>query len=523
MNTRWLQDAYEQGHRALRARQFRKAEAIGADITDRVPMRPEGWILLARASQQQCDPKAMALHAARAQDAAPERHDLTILRIEAEISKGCIASALTLLDRLAHEFGLSKNILQQVATLYTQLGRHHDAYHCAARLAAPPADAASARLTLANTALAIGELDEAIAILDDVITGNGADAEAQLARSNLRRVSTKKNHIAELKRRLSGLEGRDPGIAPLCYALGKELEDVGDFDAAFACFARGAARRRAELTYDVQADVAAITMISDTFDHTWWQTTEPSWASEAPIFILGLPRSGSTLIDRIIGGHPAVTSLGETNDFALAVMHAGGPAGDKATLITGAARASMTALSDLYLGATSGYGEPAAQLIDKTPGNLLYLGLIMKALPNARVVHVARHPIAAGYAMFKTLFRMGYPYSYDLSDIGSYWLAYDGLMAHWRGLEPGRILDVSYEDLVDDQEGLTRKILAHCGLNWSETCLDFHTNPGPTATASAAQVRQPLYQHARDIWRHYERQLVPLADQLTSAGVELHL
>ena len=531
IDKRWLQVAVQRGQRALSARQSAAVKTIANEITQRVPQRPEGWVLLARDSQQQCDPKAMVRYAQRAQKAAQTQLALKVLVIEATIANGAIAQAIALLDDLASQYARlssaqhapSQAGLRQVATLYTQLGRHHDAYRCIARLVSQTNVEPASHFMLAQAALTIGRLDEARGILDSVIAANSNEAEAQLARSNLRRVNVEHNHINSLKQSLSGLEPRDAGFVPLCYALGKEFEDLGDSDAAFTYFARGAKARRAALSYDVQADIKAMANISDTFDNNWWQATEPGAPLDAPVFILGLPRSGSTLIDRIIGAHPEASSLGEINDFAFAVMRAGGPAGDKSALIDGAARADMNALSDHYLGATRGYGESAVRLIDKTPGNFLYLGLIMKALPNARIIHIARHPVAAGYAMYKTLFRMGYPFSYDLADIGSYWLAYDKLMAHWRALAPTRILEVSYEALIDDQACVSRELLAHCGLDWSPQCMDFHSNSAPTATASAAQVRHPLYRHARDIWRNYQQSLAPLANQLISAGVTLDL
>ena len=202
-------------------------------------------------------------------------------------------------------------------------------------------------------------------------------------------------------------------------------------------------------------------------------------------------------------------------------MRHGAPASDKQTLMDNVAKSDMPVLGAEYWHASRGYGETEPHLIDKTPGNYLYLGLIAKSLPSAAIVHVRRHPMASGYAMYKSLFRMGYPFSYDLESIAEYWLAYDRLMAHWRALLSDRILDVSYEELVDDQERVSREIVAHCGLEWSDDCLRFHENAAPTATASAAQVRSPIYRSARDLWKQYRGRLAPMERALVAAGVDV--
>jgi hypothetical protein len=147
--------------------------------------------------------------------------------------------------------------------------------------------------------------------------------------------------------------------------------------------------------------------------------------------------------------------------------------------------------------------------------------LILRALPNAKVIHMTRHPMAAGYAMYKTLFKDGYPFSYDLADIGRYYVGYRRLMDHWRLTMPGAIYELSYEQLIADQVGETRKLLAHCGLAWQDACADFHRNPTATTTASASQVRRPIYDSSVAQWRHYAAQLASLSDALASAGIAL--
>ncbi|MCR6625752.1 MAG: sulfotransferase [Pseudoxanthomonas sp.] len=199
-------------------------------------------------------------------------------------------------------------------------------------------------------------------------------------------------------------------------------------------------------------------------------------------------------------------------------MRTVGPASSKHELVARSAHIDFPSLGRAYA-ATLPAG-PSARVIDKTPGNFLYLALIMAALPQARIVHVRRHPMDACYAMFKTLFRMAYPFSYDLDDLGRYWLGYDRLMAHWRQMLPAeRFLEVDYEALVDDQKVVSRALIAHAGLGWEDACLHFEHNQQPTLTASAAQVRQPIYRSSLGLWHKYEAQLSPLLRQLEHAGV----
>jgi hypothetical protein len=198
-----------------------------------------------------------------------------------------------------------------------------------------------------------------------------------------------------------------------------------------------------------------------------------------------------------------------------------GNVADKGDLIERAAAMNFRALGEAYLTSVAGYERTRARFIDKTPLNYLYLGLIHLALPGARVIHLRRHPMDSCLAMYRTLFRMGYPFSYDLTDLGRYYLAYHRLMEHWRTVAPGAMLAVDYEAVIENQEAESRRILEYCGLAWQPQCLDFHLNDAPVATASAAQVRQPIYTSSLARWRRYERELAPLAEILVQGGIDI--
>jgi hypothetical protein len=156
---------------------------------------------------------------------------------------------------------------------------------------------------------------------------------------------------------------------------------------------------------------------------------------------------------------------------------------------------------------------------DKAPANFFYCALIFRAFPNARIVHLTRHPMATGYAIFKTRFAGGYPFAYDLRELGAFFANYRRLMAHWHRILPGRILDLPYEQVVTDQEATTRRLLDYLGLPFEAACLDFHMNPDATSTASSVQVRQPLYDSSLELWRHYTKELEPLREALSAGGV----
>lgn len=426
------------------------------------------------------------------------------------------------LSRLRQLEDIARNdalLLQAVAECYMHCAKHLDAYRCHERAAQVAPGDARCTYNLAASCVAIGRIDEAERLFSLVIEIRPDDFDAWQNRSTLRRQTEQHNHVDALVRMLAKVTPGGPDEVPLCYALGKELEDLGDHARSFAYLRRGAATRRRQLSYRVEMDLAAIEQIRDAFTAQVLQLAPKPTGEPGPIFVMGLPRSGTTLVDRILSSHSAVESLGELNDLPLAVMHAAGAASSKGDLIRRAASMDVTALGREYSRRVAGYGSQRAYVIDKAPLNFLYLGLIRLALPAAKIIHLRRDPLDSGYAMYKTLFRMGYPFSYDLEDLGRYYIAYRQLMEHWRTHLPGGFLDVDYESLVQDQLRVSRSILDWCGLAWEPRCADFHKNDSPAATASAAQVREPIHSRSVGSWRRHERELEPLARILRDANV----
>ena len=247
--------------------------------------------------------------------------------------------------------------------------------------------------------------------------------------------------------------------------------------------------------------------------------------SAEPIFILGLPRTGTTLTERILGSHTDVFSAGELNDFPISLVRVTQKSAqrqlDRSELVEWTSKIDFVQLGEVYLESTRRLTGHTQRFIDKLPLNFLYCGLIHLALPNAKIVHVRRHPLDSIYAMYKQLFKDAYPMSYDLEDLKEYYVAYDRLMTHWHEVLPGVIYDLHYESLIANQEGETRNLLEYCDLDWQDSVLEFEKNKAASTTASAAQVRQKIYTSSVEKWKNYEPHLRAVGEYLESQGIPI--
>lgn len=379
----------------------------------------------------------------------------------------------------------------------------------------------------------LGELELAEQDYDAALKLDPADGQAWLNRSDLRVQSLHRNHLTELATALSTGPAHWQFRVPLCYALAKEYEDVGDYARSWQHLHAGAQLRRRHLQYDPRVDLDTVDWLIEAFAQPV-PAPESQPAGARPIFIVGLPRTGSTLVERILASHSEVYSAGELLDFGAAVIdqardrlrRAPNPSAQpsRQDLVRASAHIDFAALGADYMRRVGPrLQRPAAlpRFTDKLPLNYLYCGLIARALPGAQIVHVTRHPLAVCYAMYKVLFDQGYPFSYDLGEIADYYIGYRRLMDHWQATLPGRIHQIAYEDLVSDVPGQARALLAALDLGWQEQCLQSHQHHAPVATASASQVRRPVYTSSVALWRRYAAQLVPVRTRLLAAGIQL--
>ncbi|BFI95197.1 MAG: hypothetical protein RSP_07070 [Rhodanobacter sp.] len=448
-----------------------------------------------------------ATHFARALAAAGRRgHALQVANI---------AYALTPADPLT---------LDALGGVYMQCNAHGRAHALFRKAVALLPDDARCRFNLALTSTFTGDLVKAEAQFDTCIDLAPEHWVAYGLRSRLRRQTAENNHIDALQALLAAHPGDIDAQIHLHGALGKEYEDLGGYAAAFEHMRLGKAAARTRVDYRPEQDRALVDALIAAFPAT--VVAGGGYGSDEPIFVVGMPRSGTTLVERILSSHPDVHSAGELMDFGMQVGRLapeGVPARLCPELVAQSPRFDWHQLGLRYVDGTRPQTALKPRFIDKLPHNFLYLGLIARALPNAKIVCLRRHPLDTCLSNFREAFAedsANHGYSFDLLDIGRYYIQFDRLMAHWNAVLPGRILQVDYETLVAEQEATTRSLLAHCGLEWHDACLDFQRNTAAVATASTAQVREAIHPRAMGRWQKFRPWLGPLDALLQDAGID---
>lgn len=367
---------------------------------------------------------------------------------------------------------------------------------------------------LACSERSLGRLTEAEAACDRAIEADPAEYPSYLLRSELRVQSPDANHVEVLQGLMARPDLEHQGQLFIGYALAKELDDLGEFDEAFKWFSHSARVRRARLQYDIASDEHKLRRIAEVYSGA------PRGAGAADssryIFIVGLPRTGTTLVERILSGLPDVVSNGETENFSRSLLEATPPG--SADIFARAALAVPEAVASGYSRRADG-PRTDAKIIEKLPMNYLYVGAIRQALPQARVVLLKRSPLDSCFAMYRTLFREAYPFSYDFDELARYYAAYERLVRHWRTLFGDWVHEVVYEDLVREPRRVGADIASHCGVPWSDAAIEIQNNAAVSLTASASQIRRPIYGTSSGRWRLYRSHLKGLAAGLRRHGV----
>ena len=397
-----------------------------------------------------------------------------------------------------------------------RLDRHEESLASYNAALAIDANYTRALLPKSSLAYALGQFDDARAAAEKVAKIDSREARSYLVLAQTKQFTIDDPQLAAMEELLKeGEKISRPDRIALHFSLGEIYEKLKEHRASFEHYLKGNALQRSVVGYDEKLWLGAFARVPDVFTPEFLAANAGHGnPSTQPIFIVGMPRSGTTLTEQILAGHPRVISLGEIKHFGLSFIARKGA--DFPANVPGIKPADISQLATDYLQKSTA-SIPAAvdRFTDKMLGNILYAGLIHLALPNARIIYVRRNPIDNCLSCFAQWFGEGHPYSNDLADLGRYYRAMERVGAHWhRVLPAGIMLDVQYEDVVADIETQARRIVDFCGLEWDDACVDFHKVERPILTASAAQVRQPLYTSSVGRWRAYGDLLKPLLDSL---------
>jgi tetratricopeptide (TPR) repeat protein len=364
----------------------------------------------------------------------------------------------------------------------------------------------------------IGRPEDAIETYRECIGKYPAFGEAYWSLANLKTYRFDDAEVAAMEQHVDDERLVDETRVNLNYALGKAFDDRRDFDRAFSFYEHGASLRRLHESYDpVQTEVIHDRII-DVFTSEFLAGHAGSGdPDDAPIFIVGLPRSGSTLVEQILASHSQVEGTHELPDLPRVIRTINqqklrGTSYPEA--LTHMDAEGLVELGQQYLASTQRHRTGVTHFTDKMPNNFPGIGLLALILPNAKIVNARRHPLDSCMGSFKQLFYKGQAFTYDLVELGEYYLEYQRIMDHWQAVLPGRVLDVQYEEMVTDQEAQTRRLIEHCGLPWEANCLRFYETDRAVNTASSEQVRQPIYSGSIHSWRRFESHLEPLIEVL---------
>ena len=485
-------------------------------------------------------------------------HDVDAIRLLAEIgiTLGMLDEAIVLLERclaLAPNFTIAQ---ANYATALARRQRFDEALDRTGRLQIEQPDNLSHKVQHASILAMAGRFEQAHEKFEEVLTfipdnariltsyghslrygGRGEDAAAAYQRAiaaepdageaywslaNLKTFKFVDAQLDGMRQRYAAMEKLSADRYHLAFALGKALEDKGDFAESFAAYADGNTIKNTFSSYTTERTSGEVDSM---IEHCADGFLEPGGhTSNEPIFILGLPRAGSTLLEQILASHSAVEATAELPLISqIAGELGGGRRRSEQNLypqcLTSMSRDQRESLGQRYLDGASTYRTDKPFFIDKMPNNWVHIGLIKAILPNATIIDARRHPMAACFANFKQLFARGQEFTYGLEEIGHYYADYMRLMDHWHSVLPHGLMTVQYETVVEDLETQVRVLLDHCNLPFEEQCLRYYEKDRAVRTASSEQVRQPIYRDALSVWQRYEAHLDPLKAVLDERGI----
>lgn len=515
------------GRQAVSNQDWETVAACANSILNKDINNAEGYFLMGLVEKISNRPVRASSAFEKALQLDPQRYDAAIeLANQFSIARRN-KEAAELLLKYIDKLGNSPMYLDLAGTVYTDIGMPEKAWplYLKANELQPTVDLFQANLAACGVYL--GKIEEARDIYQNLLErfpGHQRN-HYQLARLSKAQNS---NHIEQMQKILQNSDATADKNIFLYYALGKELEDLGQWKEAFHYYKLGGDAVTQVANYDVEQDIALIDKIIDVCNDDWVNEnstqSESKSSNSTPIFIVGLPRTGTTLTERIVSSHSQVETVGETLFVQMILRRESGVEsieGINPEMIESVAKVSPELIANGYMDAISYRLGGKPYFIDKLPLNILYLGFIAKAWPNARIIHLKRNPMDAGFSMFKQVFTWAYKFSYSLDNLAKYYVAYERLCSHWRDVLGHRLIEVEYETLVADPENQTRLLLEKLGLDFEESCLEFDKNQSPSATASSVQIREKAHSRSVNKWQKFSEELQPLKASLEKAGIEV--
>ena len=507
-----------------RAGEFGKAEAICRNILRKDPTNVNATRLLGLIAGELGKHRLAARMLRNAVKLAPDffgaQMDLARALLEIEELEECE----TVLQRVIK---MRPNLPQPRSMLggvYNKMGRFEDGVETYKSALEQQPNHAGSMAGLGHSLKTIGRQDESIDIYRDCIKNYPTFGEAYWALANLKTFRFSDDEIAAMEQHVDDDKLPDETRVNLNYSLGKAHEDRGDYDLAFQRYDQGSKLRRPHESYDpVHTEMVHDQIIETITADFVAENAGNGSPDDSPIFIVGLPRSGSTLVEQILASHSQVDGTHELPDLprVVSTINHQRPQGDVYPFALRHYSKDLAKLGDQYIESTARFRKGSPFFTDKMPNNFASIGLIALILPDAKIVNARRHPLDSCMGSYKQLFYRGQSFTYDLVELGEYYLEYQRLMDHWHEILPGKVLDVQYENMVADQENQTRRLIEHCALPWEDGCLRFYETDRAVITASSEQVRQPIYSKSVNSWRRFESHLGPLIEVLEPLLLEL--
>jgi len=503
----------------IRAGKNREAAVACDKLNQQYPDYEPGWYTASHLAMAVQEPMLAVSAIDRALQLSPGKPEWLFQRVECLGVLGDVAAARATAKQLSDHRFESAEVSAAFALNLSRLGMFAAARHHYLHAVELDPGESQYYYNLATVERYSGNIQAANDAVTRCLELRPDDEDAHLLRAGLKTQTTEANNVDSLLAAYERADGDARRQIKLCYALAKELEDTRDFPRSFEFLSKGASLRRANMRYTPQKDLNSIQSIQDVYAADMFDGHIEGYVNAEPIFVIGMPRTGTTLVERILGSHSVVHSAGELQTFSLELVKhcqkaTDGASGNAGSLVQTSASIDFMALGEDYIAAARPQTGKTAHFVDKLPLNFLYAGLIHLALPKAKIVLLERDPMDTCYAVYKSLFEGIYPFSYDQKELANYFVAYRQLIDHWQAVMPDVMHVVKYEELVTTPRPVIESLLSSCGLSWEDDCLRFYESSNASTTASAVQVRSNISQGSIGKWRNYEEQLKPVSDIL---------